>query len=188
MRNPIQNIYIKKVEKKKMFGYDKDELWNTVIKTYPNVSQFWTYGKDKFLAQPVYEQETSRPASSANNCDNAGARSGPGALLSHQSPRVTDSKTNAPVLELRNLSKNFGGLKATRDVSFRVMAGDRKAIIGPNGAGKTTLFNLITGIYPVSSGRCCCSARTLPDGRATTARPRAWRAPSRSPACFRNSP
>ena len=56
MRNPIQNIYIKKVEKKKMFGYEKDELWNTVIKTYPNVSQFWTYGKDKFLAQPVYDK------------------------------------------------------------------------------------------------------------------------------------
>ena len=55
-RNPIQNIYIKKVEKKKMFGYEKDELWNTVIKTYPNVSQFWTYGKDKFLAQPVYDK------------------------------------------------------------------------------------------------------------------------------------
>jgi branched-chain amino acid transport system substrate-binding protein len=56
MRNPVQNIYIKKVEKKKMFGYDKDELWNTVTKTYPNVSQFWTYGKDKFLAQPVYDK------------------------------------------------------------------------------------------------------------------------------------
>jgi len=56
MRNPIQNIYIKKVEKKKMFGYEKDELWNTVTKTYPNVSQFWTYGKDKFLAQPVYDK------------------------------------------------------------------------------------------------------------------------------------
>jgi len=38
MRNPVHNIYIKKVEKKKMFGYDKEELWNTVIKTYPNVS------------------------------------------------------------------------------------------------------------------------------------------------------
>jgi branched-chain amino acid transport system substrate-binding protein len=55
-RNPIENIYIKKVEKKKMFGYDKEELWNTVIKTYPNVSQFWTYGKEKFLAQPVYDR------------------------------------------------------------------------------------------------------------------------------------
>ena len=57
MRNPVHNIYIKKVEKKKMFGYEKDELWNTVIKTYPNVSQFWTYGKDKFLAQPVYDRD-----------------------------------------------------------------------------------------------------------------------------------
>ena len=57
MRNPVQNIYIKKVEKKKMFGYDKDELWNTVIKTYPNVSQFWTYGKDAFLKQPVYSRD-----------------------------------------------------------------------------------------------------------------------------------
>ena len=57
MRNPVQNIYIKKVEKKKMFGYDKDELWNTVIKTYPNVSQFWTYGKDAFLKQPVYGRD-----------------------------------------------------------------------------------------------------------------------------------
>jgi branched-chain amino acid transport system substrate-binding protein len=57
MRNPIQNIYIKRVEKKKMFGYDKAELWNTVIKTYPNVSQFWTYGKTTFLNQPVYSRD-----------------------------------------------------------------------------------------------------------------------------------
>jgi branched-chain amino acid transport system substrate-binding protein len=57
MRNPVQNIYIKKVEKKAMFGYDKPELWNVVIKTYPNVSQFWTYGKETFLAQPVYSRD-----------------------------------------------------------------------------------------------------------------------------------
>jgi branched-chain amino acid transport system substrate-binding protein len=56
-RNPVQNIYIKKVEKKKMFGYDKDELWNTVIKTYPNVGQFWTYDKAAFLKQPVYGRD-----------------------------------------------------------------------------------------------------------------------------------
>jgi branched-chain amino acid transport system substrate-binding protein len=55
-RTPVQNIYIKKVEKKKMFGYPKAELWNVVIKTYPHVSQYWTYGKKKFLAQPVYSR------------------------------------------------------------------------------------------------------------------------------------
>ena len=56
-RNPIQNIYIKKVEKKKMHGFEKDELWNSVVKTYPNVSQFWKYGKEKFLKQPVYSRD-----------------------------------------------------------------------------------------------------------------------------------
>ena len=79
---------------------------------------------------------------------------------------MTDSKTDVPVLELRNLSKNFGGLKATRDVSFRVMSGDRKAIIGPNGAGKTTLFNLITGIYPVSSGQVMLFGRDVTKWRS----------------------
>jgi branched-chain amino acid transport system substrate-binding protein len=57
MRNPVQNIYIKKVEKKKMFGYDKDELWNTVIKTYENVGQFGQFKKDAFLATPVYGRD-----------------------------------------------------------------------------------------------------------------------------------
>jgi branched-chain amino acid transport system substrate-binding protein len=56
-RNPVQNIYIKKVEKKKMFGYDKDELWNTVIKTYPNVGQFGQFKKAEFLATPVYGRD-----------------------------------------------------------------------------------------------------------------------------------
>ena len=57
MRNPLQNIYIKKVEKTKLFGYDKPELWDVVVKTYPAVSQFWTYGKDAFLKQPVYSRD-----------------------------------------------------------------------------------------------------------------------------------
>ncbi len=58
-----------------------------------------------------------------------------------------------PVLELNGLSKSFGGLHAVRDVTLKIMPGDRKAIIGPNGAGKTTLFNLITGIFPATSGQ-----------------------------------
>jgi branched-chain amino acid transport system substrate-binding protein len=57
MRNPVQNIYIKKVEKKKMFGYDKEELWNTVIKTYTNVGQFGKFDKAAFLKQPVYSRD-----------------------------------------------------------------------------------------------------------------------------------
>jgi len=65
----------------------------------------------------------------------------------------THISDGTPVLELRGLCKSFGGLQATRNVTLRIMPGDRKAVIGPNGAGKTTLFNLITGIYPVTSGQ-----------------------------------
>ena len=64
----------------------------------------------------------------------------------------TSSNGGTAVLELKSLCKSFGGLQATRNVTLRVMPGDRQAIIGPNGAGKTTLFNLITGIFPVTSG------------------------------------
>jgi branched-chain amino acid transport system ATP-binding protein len=58
-----------------------------------------------------------------------------------------------PVLELRGLSKSFGGLAAVQEVTLQVLPGDRAAVIGPNGAGKTTLFNLITGVLPASAGR-----------------------------------
>src|SRR5436309_10337571 len=63
------------------------------------------------------------------------------------------SSGEQPVLELKRLSKSFGGLHAVRGIDLQVFQGDRKAIIGPNGAGKTTLFNLITGILPATSGQ-----------------------------------
>lgn len=56
------------------------------------------------------------------------------------------------VLEVNNLHKSFGGLKAVCDVSFAVEEHSIKAVIGPNGAGKTTLFNLISGTLPLDSG------------------------------------
>jgi ABC-type branched-subunit amino acid transport system ATPase component len=56
------------------------------------------------------------------------------------------------LLETRELSKRFGGLIANDSVSIAVEAGEIRGLIGPNGAGKTTLANLITGIYPPSSG------------------------------------
>jgi branched-chain amino acid transport system ATP-binding protein len=76
---------------------------------------------------------------------------------------TTDARVNGgePALELRALSKSFGGLHAVRDVTFKIMPGDRKAIIGPNGAGKTTLFNLITGIFPASSGQVLLFGRDV---------------------------
>jgi branched-chain amino acid transport system ATP-binding protein len=58
-----------------------------------------------------------------------------------------------PALELRSLTKSFGGLHAVQNVSLKLFPGDRKAIIGPNGAGKTTLFNVVTGTVPATSGQ-----------------------------------
>lgn len=55
-------------------------------------------------------------------------------------------------LELRNVSKHFGGLHAVEGVNLSLGPGERKGILGPNGAGKTTLFNLITGVLPATSG------------------------------------
>ena len=74
------------------------------------------------------------------------------------SPRTID---RTPVLELKSLSKAFGGLQAVRGVSLKIMPGDRKAIIGPNGAGKTTLFNLISGIFPATSGQVLLFGRDV---------------------------
>jgi branched-chain amino acid transport system ATP-binding protein len=57
------------------------------------------------------------------------------------------------LLETRSVSKNFGALRATRDVSFTLAEGARHALIGPNGAGKTTFVNLLTGVLAPSTGR-----------------------------------
>ncbi|HEY6010000.1 MAG TPA: ABC transporter ATP-binding protein [Nitrospirota bacterium] len=56
------------------------------------------------------------------------------------------------LLEVKNISKRFGGLQAVKDVSFSVERGSIKAVIGPNGAGKTTLFNLVSGFLAPDTG------------------------------------
>lgn len=57
-----------------------------------------------------------------------------------------------PLLEVKNICKEFGGLKAVNQVSLHVDEGEVVSIIGPNGAGKTTMFNLIAGAYTIDSG------------------------------------
>ena len=69
------------------------------------------------------------------------------------------------VLEIRSVSKRFGSLAAVRDVSLTVEKGELRAIIGPNGAGKTTFFNLISGLFPPTTGTIVF------DGRDITALP-----------------
>jgi branched-chain amino acid transport system ATP-binding protein len=67
----------------------------------------------------------------------------------------------APLLDVRGLSRRFGGLQAVKDLSFTVGEGEIVALIGPNGAGKTTAFALISGFLAPDRGRVVFRGRDL---------------------------
>jgi branched-chain amino acid transport system ATP-binding protein len=67
-------------------------------------------------------------------------------------PAATASNPGELALEARQVSMQFGGLKALADFSLTLKVGELKGLIGPNGAGKTTAFNALTGVYPPTSG------------------------------------
>jgi len=69
--------------------------------------------------------------------------------------------TGDVVLEVRNLSRSFGGLKAVQDVSFKLRQNEILGIIGPNGAGKTTLFNLLNGFLRPGTGEILLDGREM---------------------------
>jgi len=69
--------------------------------------------------------------------------------------------TGDVVLEVRNLSRSFGGLKAVQDVSFMLRQNEILGIIGPNGAGKTTLFNLLNGFLRPGTGQILLDGREM---------------------------
>jgi branched-chain amino acid transport system ATP-binding protein len=67
------------------------------------------------------------------------------------------------VLEVKGVSKQFGGIRAVTDASLQVGAGEIHALIGPNGAGKTTLFNLVSGLFPTDRGTILLNGREIQD-------------------------
>jgi branched-chain amino acid transport system ATP-binding protein len=82
------------------------------------------------------------------------------------------------ILEIKHVSKFFGGLAANSDVSFEMSEGMIMGLIGPNGAGKTTLFNCITGYYPPSKGEVIFDGRRMnglqPDAVCKLGMARTW--------------
>ena len=59
------------------------------------------------------------------------------------------------MLQIENIGKNFGGVKAVDDLSFNIDKGEIVGLIGPNGSGKSTTINLICGVFPADSGNIC---------------------------------
>lgn len=70
---------------------------------------------------------------------------------------------SGPLLDVRGVSKLFGGLRAVSDVDMQIMPGKIHALIGPNGAGKSTMVNLITGIYRPTTGTIAYRGQTIND-------------------------
>ncbi len=68
---------------------------------------------------------------------------------------------SAPLLEVKDLTKAFGGIRAVDNLSFTVAPDAITGIIGPNGAGKTTVFNLVTGVYRADSGSIDFEGRSI---------------------------
>jgi branched-chain amino acid transport system ATP-binding protein len=68
---------------------------------------------------------------------------------------------SAPLLELNGLGIQFGGLKAVDGLDLAIAPGELIGLIGPNGAGKTTVFNMITGVFPPTSGQALFGGRSL---------------------------
>lgn len=78
---------------------------------------------------------------------------------------MSENTSTVPMLEVKELSISFGGLKAVDGLNLKITAGQLYGLIGPNGAGKTTVFNMLTGVYKPTSGS------VILDGKNITGRP-----------------
>ena len=85
----------------------------------------------------------------------------PATLVTAPRPAREHAATGEVVLEVRNLSRSFGGLKAVQNVSFKLHKNEILGIIGPNGAGKTTLFNLLNGFLRPYQGEVLIDGRDM---------------------------
>jgi branched-chain amino acid transport system permease protein len=110
---------------------------------------------------PARVRPSTAPAADDVRGEAAGSRGGAAAEIVSGMTVGTVTAPAADFLAIDGVSKSFGGLRAVNNVSFSVGRGQLVAVIGPNGAGKTTLFNLITGVFPVTSGAIRFAGRPI---------------------------
>jgi len=112
------------------------------------------------LLRAVFLADGSAPATGPSN--GAGSSNGAGAV-----PHGTDGPGSAagaevaPALDLRDVTRRFGGISAVEDVSIKVGPGEIVGLIGQNGAGKTTIFDLVCGYQPLDGGRILVAGRDV---------------------------
>lgn len=85
----------------------------------------------------------------------------PAEVLHDPIPRNTDNYTNGNILEMQNVTKRFGGLKAIDNFSMMIKSKTVHSLIGPNGAGKSTLINIINGVYHADEGKVTFRQKNL---------------------------
>ena len=103
-----------------------------------------------------------RPASQAVATSSEPAQLAAAPIAAAKPPRPERSQgSDGVVLDIRNLSRSFGGLKAVQNVSFKLRRNEILGIIGPNGAGKTTLFNLLNGFLRPGTGEILLDGRDM---------------------------
>ena len=85
------------------------------------------------------------------------------------------------LIELRNVTKKFGGLTAVNNLSFLLEERQILGLIGPNGAGKSTVFSVMTGFYPIDKGEILFQGETWRTGLLTRSAGSDWSAPSSRP-------
>ena len=109
----------------------------------------------------IRDLSRKRPASSSPAPSAAQAHSTAEIVPFKSAPRERPSAAGDIILDVRNLSRAFGGLKAVQDVSFKLRRNEILGIIGPNGAGKTTLFNLLNGFLKPDAGEVLIDGRDM---------------------------
>lgn len=89
------------------------------------------------------------------------------------------------MLEVKNLSISFGGLKAVDDFNITIEKGQLYGLIGPNGAGKTTVFNLLTGVYKPDGGIILLDGKNIAERKILRLTGRGWPEPFRTSVCLK---
>jgi branched-chain amino acid transport system permease protein len=110
----------------------------------------------------LHDFRRRRPAAQAVATSSAPAQLVTAPIAAAKPPRPERPQgSDDVVLEIRNLSRSFGGLKAVQNVSFKLRRNEILGIIGPNGAGKTTLFNLLNGFLRPGTGEILLDGRDM---------------------------